>query len=367
MRRSAAARLARRAGTLTIMVGASPKRFARAEPVLRAMGTPHHLGPVGMGETVKLVNQIIIANVMIANVEALVFAKRAGADLEAVRNVLASATASNYLLGEWLPKTWLAGTFEGGFALDLLRKDLAAALDAARATNYPMPATGLAYQLYTTRSAEGDGALDYSAIAKSYEWNVGDEAAAAAFVKSPDFNKKILVVDDESAILANAALQSRAQRICGRDRGRRPQRDRDGAARAARSRSCSTSCCRCSMASRLAKRFASSAPVPIIMLTAKDQEIDKVLALELGADDYVTKPFALHEFLARVKARLRRQTLAAARARRSDRAGRDRARSVAPAAHGARQRRRARAQGVRAAARADGKPRPRRHAADAAR
>jgi len=42
------------------------------------------------------------------------------------------------------------------------------------------------------------------------------------------------------------------------------------------------------------------------MLTAKDQEIDKVLALELGADDYVTKPFALHEFLARVKARLRR-------------------------------------------------------------
>ncbi|MEO6990180.1 MAG: response regulator transcription factor [Candidatus Baltobacteraceae bacterium] len=47
--------------------------------------------------------------------------------------------------------------------------------------------------------------------------------------------------------------------------------------------------------------------VPIIMLTAKDQEIDKVLALELGADDYVTKPFSLHEFLARVKARLRRQ------------------------------------------------------------
>ena len=47
--------------------------------------------------------------------------------------------------------------------------------------------------------------------------------------------------------------------------------------------------------------------VPIIMLTARDQEIDKVLALELGADDYVTKPFSLHEFLARVKARLRRQ------------------------------------------------------------
>jgi 3-hydroxyisobutyrate dehydrogenase len=167
-----------RDGTLTIMVGASPAAYARAEPVLRAMGTPHHLGPVGMGETVKLVNQIIIANVMIANVEGLSFAQRAGADLGAVREVLASATASNYLLQNWLPKTWLAGTFAGGFALDLLRKDLAAALDTARAASLPMPATGLAYQLYTTRSAEGDGALDYSVIAKAYEWNVGDTAAA---------------------------------------------------------------------------------------------------------------------------------------------------------------------------------------------
>lgn len=167
-----------REGTLTIMVGASPEAFARAEPLLRAMGTPHHLGPTGMGETVKLVNQIIISNVMIANAEGLIFARRAGADLDAVRKVLASATASNYLLSEWLPKTWLAGSFEGGFALDLLRKDLAAALDAARAFKHPMPATGLAYQLYTNRSAQGDGALDYSAIVKTYERNNGSEAAA---------------------------------------------------------------------------------------------------------------------------------------------------------------------------------------------
>jgi DNA-binding response OmpR family regulator len=54
------------------------------------------------------------------------------------------------------------------------------------------------------------------------------------------------------------------------------------------------------------KEIRKASSVPIIMLTAKDQEIDKVLALELGADDYVTKPFALHEFMARVKARLRR-------------------------------------------------------------
>lgn len=47
--------------------------------------------------------------------------------------------------------------------------------------------------------------------------------------------------------------------------------------------------------------------MPIIMLTAKDSEIDKVLGLELGADDYVTKPFSSRELIARVKANLRRQ------------------------------------------------------------
>lgn len=47
--------------------------------------------------------------------------------------------------------------------------------------------------------------------------------------------------------------------------------------------------------------------MPIIMLTAKDSELDKVLGLELGADDYVTKPFSARELVARVKAHLRRQ------------------------------------------------------------
>ncbi|HKU68940.1 MAG TPA: NAD(P)-dependent oxidoreductase, partial [Candidatus Baltobacteraceae bacterium] len=161
-------------GTLTIMVGADPEDYARVEAVLSAMGTPHHVGAVGLGETVKLVNQLIISNVMIANAEALAFARKAGADLGAVRAVLSTATASNYLLEQWLPKTWFAGTFEGGFALDLLRKDLGAALDAARAMKVPLPASAFAYQLYTLQSAEGDGALDYSAVAKFYEHVVGE-------------------------------------------------------------------------------------------------------------------------------------------------------------------------------------------------
>jgi DNA-binding response OmpR family regulator len=50
-------------------------------------------------------------------------------------------------------------------------------------------------------------------------------------------------------------------------------------------------------------------PAPIIMLTARGEDIDRVLGLEIGADDYVTKPFALRELLARIKANLRRVDL----------------------------------------------------------
>src|SRR5437588_4025279 len=51
--------------------------------------------------------------------------------------------------------------------------------------------------------------------------------------------------------------------------------------------------------------------IPIIMLTARGQEVDKVVGLELGADDYVTKPFSIRELMARVKAVLRRVSLPA--------------------------------------------------------
>src|SRR5579883_3155496 len=55
------------------------------------------------------------------------------------------------------------------------------------------------------------------------------------------------------------------------------------------------------------KQLKSKKPsIPVIMLTARGQEVDKVVGLELGADDYVTKPFSIRELLARVKAVLRR-------------------------------------------------------------
>jgi len=60
------------------------------------------------------------------------------------------------------------------------------------------------------------------------------------------------------------------------------------------------------------KRLRSESNVPIIMLTARGEELDKVLGLELGADDYITKPFSIREFRSRIRALLRRASTPAA-------------------------------------------------------
>ncbi|SHH52264.1 response regulator YycF [Tepidibacter thalassicus] len=57
---------------------------------------------------------------------------------------------------------------------------------------------------------------------------------------------------------------------------------------------------------QVCKKVREKLSTPIIMVTAKEEEVDKVLGLELGADDYITKPFSIRELMARVKANLRR-------------------------------------------------------------
>lgn len=59
------------------------------------------------------------------------------------------------------------------------------------------------------------------------------------------------------------------------------------------------------------KRIRQYLNIPILMLSAKDEEIDKILGLELGADDYITKPFSVRELMARVKANLRKAEITA--------------------------------------------------------
>jgi 3-hydroxyisobutyrate dehydrogenase-like beta-hydroxyacid dehydrogenase len=155
-------------GTLTIIVGADSRDLDDVRDVLQAMGTPKHVGGVGMGETVKLANQLLVGMIMLADVEALVWAAKAGADVDVVRDVILTATGANDQLAKRLPRDYLSGNPPSGFALDLLRKDLAAALDAGRSMKVPMPLSALAYQLYTTRSNGGAGSRDYSTVADLY-------------------------------------------------------------------------------------------------------------------------------------------------------------------------------------------------------
>lgn len=62
---------------------------------------------------------------------------------------------------------------------------------------------------------------------------------------------------------------------------------------------------------QVCKKIRETSSVPILMLTAKEEEVDKVLGLELGADDYITKPFGMRELIARIKANIRRTDLVA--------------------------------------------------------
>jgi DNA-binding response OmpR family regulator len=66
------------------------------------------------------------------------------------------------------------------------------------------------------------------------------------------------------------------------------------------------------------RRLRAESTIPIIMLTARDDELDKVLGLELGADDYITKPFSIREFRSRVRALLRRAATPASASRREE-------------------------------------------------
>ncbi|MBC5823222.1 MAG: NAD(P)-dependent oxidoreductase [Candidatus Eremiobacteraeota bacterium] len=159
---------------LAIMVGAEDDAYAECQAVLSALGHPIHVGGPGLGETVKLANQIIISSVMLADVEALVFAKKAGADIEKLRGVIANATGANYVLDRWLPQFWFnGGEHEGGFALDLLRKDLRAAIEAAQGMNVPMAVSKAALSRFDGASAQGLGSKDYSAVAQPYERAAG--------------------------------------------------------------------------------------------------------------------------------------------------------------------------------------------------
>lgn len=116
---------------------------------------------------------------------------------------------------------------------------------------------------------------------------------------------RILLIEDEESL--GEALQYQLAR-----EGFEVDRETDGAVGLARFKSSGADLVLLDLmlpglsGEEVCKAIRRDSEVPVIMLTAKDDEIDKVLGLELGADDYVTKPFSTRELLARIKAVLRR-------------------------------------------------------------
>ena len=159
-------------GTLTIIAGGDATDFDRCRGLFNAMGNEEnifHVGPVGVGQTVKIVNQLIGGVNMAAIAEGLILGIRAGADPEVIRQVINVSSANSTLFQMRVSDFLLANSFEPGFMLDLMKKDLAIGVDLGKALNVPMPIGAATYQMYAAASGLGAGELDFSAVCRAAE------------------------------------------------------------------------------------------------------------------------------------------------------------------------------------------------------
>ena len=128
--------------------------------------------------------------------------------------------------------------------------------------------------------------------------------------------RRVLVVEDERTIAESVAARLRAEGFAVEIAGGRAGRGGGRPADAARRGRARRHAARASTGSRCAGGIQAERPVPVLMLTARDDETDLLVGLAVGADDYLTKPFSMRELAARVHALLRR---AAARPAPADR------------------------------------------------
>ncbi|MES2758371.1 MAG: NAD(P)-dependent oxidoreductase [Pseudomonadota bacterium] len=150
------------AGTLAIMAGGSVHDFARAEPILMAMGRPTLVGPVGSGQVAKLCNQLIVGGTLDIVAEALLLAHAAGADPAAVRAALRGGFAESRIL-EVHGQRMLDRNFMPGGQVKSQLKDLRNVLVAAADAGVVLPVAALVTE-------------HYSAIADAYP--AADQCAA---------------------------------------------------------------------------------------------------------------------------------------------------------------------------------------------
>jgi 3-hydroxyisobutyrate dehydrogenase len=158
------------AATLTIMVGGRPEVFERAEPLLRVLGRPSHVGPSGAGQAAKLCNNLIAGVTMTAIAEACAIAEREGVDPALLYDLLTTSTGDSRVLRTRYPLPGVdpahpsSNGYEQLFMLDLIAKDLVLVAALAAGHGVSVPVAEAALGEYRAAAEAGLGALDYSAV-----------------------------------------------------------------------------------------------------------------------------------------------------------------------------------------------------------
>jgi 2-hydroxy-3-oxopropionate reductase len=150
--------------TLAIMAGGSAEDFARVEAVLRDLGNPVHVGPIGAGQLAKLANQAIVACTIGAVAEAMLLLERGGADPAAVRAALKGGFADSTILQQHGARM-TEGDFAPGGLTKFQIKDLDNTLDVADELGLELPSVAAVNARFKVLRDEMAGAdMDHSAL-----------------------------------------------------------------------------------------------------------------------------------------------------------------------------------------------------------
>lgn len=155
-------------GTLTILAGGRAADVARAGEVFRPLGTPHHMGPHGAGQTAKLVNQAIVAVTIGAVAEGLHLAARAGIDAEVLRAALAGGFADSRILREH-GRRMTQRDFTPGAANRIFLKDLDTIAATCAGLGVDLPLFDRVAQTYRDLVSNGHADRDHSSYILSME------------------------------------------------------------------------------------------------------------------------------------------------------------------------------------------------------
>jgi 3-hydroxyisobutyrate dehydrogenase len=152
-----------RDATLAIMVGGDAAAFERAQPVLRAMGRPTHIGPSGAGQATKATNQIMCAGVIQAVAEAMAFAKAEQLPLDRVIETLSKGAGSSWYFVNRAPNI-LRDSYPAGFRVRLHDKDLRICRDMAARHGAQLPVVEMTLVHYRRLIEQGHGDEDISVL-----------------------------------------------------------------------------------------------------------------------------------------------------------------------------------------------------------